>query len=64
MREVREEFSICFRVKPLGGETRTSSESKKVHWVGVDFLPSLGIHTSIRLRVEHALQNRPLPYYA
>ncbi|WP_116040780.1 NUDIX hydrolase [Amycolatopsis palatopharyngis] len=62
--EVRQEFSICFRAKPLGGEMRTSSESKEVHCVDVDSLPSLGIHPSIRLRLEHALENSSMPFYS
>jgi ADP-ribose pyrophosphatase YjhB (NUDIX family) len=62
--EVRQEFSICFRGKPLGGEMRTSNESKEVHWVDVDSLPSLSIHPSIRIRLEHALQNSQTPFYS
>jgi hypothetical protein len=31
--EVRQEFSICFRANPTGGELRTSNESKEVLWV-------------------------------
>lgn len=27
--EVRQQFSICFRVHPVGGSLRTSSESKR-----------------------------------
>jgi ADP-ribose pyrophosphatase YjhB (NUDIX family) len=60
--EVRQEFSICFRAQPLGGELRTSNESKEVHWVEPDHLPDLDIHPSIRLRIEHGLSNRSEPY--
>ncbi len=31
--EVRQQFSICFRARPVGGSLRTSSESKEVRWV-------------------------------
>src|SRR2546426_5673194 len=31
--EIRQEFSICFRTRPTGGEPRTSNESKEVLWV-------------------------------
>jgi len=31
--EVRQEFSICFRARPINGELHTSNESKEVHWV-------------------------------
>ncbi|GAA4994761.1 NUDIX domain-containing protein [Yinghuangia aomiensis] len=49
--EVRQQFSICFRALPIGGELRTSSESKEVRWVRPDHLDALGIHRSIRLRI-------------
>ncbi|ROP37951.1 NUDIX hydrolase [Saccharothrix texasensis] len=61
--EVRQEFSICFRAQPIGGELRTSSESKEVHWVEPHRLPDLDIHPSIRLRIDHGLSNRPEPYF-
>lgn len=52
--EVRQEFSICFRASPVGGELCTSSESKEVHWVDVNKLDDMRIHPSIRLRIKHA----------
>jgi ADP-ribose pyrophosphatase YjhB (NUDIX family) len=61
--EVRQEFSICFRAQPVGGELRTSSESKEAFWVEQDLLPELTIHPSIRLRIQHGFDNRPEPYY-
>ncbi|GAA2349708.1 NUDIX domain-containing protein [Saccharopolyspora halophila] len=60
--EVRQEFSITFRAKPVGGERRTSSESKRVEWVPGARMPSLNIHPSVRLRIDHALENRRRPY--
>lgn len=61
--EVRQEFSICFRAQPIGGELRTSNESKEVLWVEPDRLPDLDIHPSIRLRIDHGLSNRAEPYF-
>ena len=61
--EVRQEFSICFRAKALGGQRRTSSESKEVHWVAPVILDALNIHPSIRLRLQHALSERTEPFY-
>jgi ADP-ribose pyrophosphatase YjhB (NUDIX family) len=61
--EVRQEFSICFRARPIGGELRTSSESKEVHWVEQALLAELTIHPSTRLRIQHGFDNRPEPYY-
>ena len=61
--EVRQEFSICFRARPTGGELRTSNESKEVHWVEQDLLPELTIHPSTRLRIQHGFDNRAEPYF-
>jgi 8-oxo-dGTP pyrophosphatase MutT (NUDIX family) len=61
--EVRQEFSLCFRARPVGGELCTSSESKEVRWVQPGTLGALNIHPSIRLRIEHALQHRRSPYF-
>lgn len=62
--EVRQEFSICFRARPIGGEPRTSDESKEVLWVSPEQLDDLSIHPSIRLRIEHGFENRAEPFYA
>src|SRR5580704_19378720 len=44
--EVRQEFSLCFHAKPVGGELRSSSESKEARWVSPDSLQDLKIHPS------------------
>ncbi|GAA1963383.1 NUDIX domain-containing protein [Amycolatopsis minnesotensis] len=62
--EVRQEFSICFRARPLGGELRTSDESKEVLWVDRDQLADLAIHQSTRLRLRHGFEKRAEPFYA
>ncbi|MFD8598397.1 NUDIX hydrolase [Kitasatospora sp. NPDC059646] len=61
--EVRQQFSICFRARPVGGTLRTSSESKEVRWVSPADLADLDIHPSMRLRIDHGLsQDRTVPY--
>ncbi|MGH3942996.1 MAG: NUDIX hydrolase [Pseudonocardiaceae bacterium] len=60
--EVRQEFSICFHARPIDGQLAPSSESKQVHWVEPHSLDKLNIHPSVRLRIEHRLQQRPDPY--
>jgi len=60
--EVRQEFSLCFHARPVGGNLRPSSESREARWVSPDFLPSLKIAPSMRLRVTHALKQDPRPY--
>lgn len=62
--EVRQEFSICFRATPVGGEPRTSSESKEVLWVISTQLPSLNIHPTVHIRIAHSLEPRTTPYFS
>jgi ADP-ribose pyrophosphatase YjhB (NUDIX family) len=59
--EVRQEFSLCFRAKPVSGELRSSFESRQARWVSPDSLPDLKIHPSMRLRIDHALKQEPQP---
>ena len=60
--EVRQEFSICFRGRAIGGEPRTSDESSEVLWVERQDLDAIEVHPSIRLRIEHGY-GRSTPYY-
>lgn len=61
--EVRQEFSICFRARVIGGELRTSNESKEVHWVPREQLSSLDVHPSIQLRIAHGFEGLQTPYF-
>jgi ADP-ribose pyrophosphatase YjhB (NUDIX family) len=61
--EIRQEFSICFRARPIAGTLRTSNESKEVLWIKTDQLNRMSIHPSIRLRIEHGLDTRAEPFY-
>lgn len=61
--EVRQQFSICFRARPVGGEVRTSNETTQVRWVDPADLSKLDVHPTMRLRIEHAMdRTRPVPY--
>ena len=61
--EVRQQFSICFRARPIGGTLRTSSESKEVRWISPLDLNLLDIHPSMRLRIDHGMDSsRAAPY--
>lgn len=62
--EVLQEFSICFRARPISGHLRTSNESKEVLWVTPAELEVLNIHPSILLRIHHGLTERVEPYYS
>ena len=61
--EVRQEFSICFRAKRIGGVERTSEESSEVMWATPHELHMLQIHPSTRLRIEHALDHSRDTYF-
>lgn len=61
--EVRQEFSICFRARPIAGELRPSDESSEVLWVEPNEIEALDVHPSIRLRIEHGYAERNQPYY-
>jgi len=60
--EVRQEFSIVFSASPVGGQLSTSSESRRVHWVEPNQVGNLTIQSSMRLRIQHALEDRTTPY--
>jgi ADP-ribose pyrophosphatase YjhB (NUDIX family) len=62
--EVRQEFSLCFRARPVQGEPRTSSESKEVLWVEPARVDDLNTHPSIRLRIQHGFEHHTTPFYA
>ncbi|EWM66528.1 MULTISPECIES: NUDIX hydrolase [unclassified Micromonospora] len=58
----RQEFSICFRGRYIGGAPTTSDESSAVRWVAQEELEDLSIHPSMRLRIDHGFEQRGEPY--
>jgi ADP-ribose pyrophosphatase YjhB (NUDIX family) len=60
--EVRQQFSICFTARLLGGGLKTSSESKEVAWVAPADTEELQMHPSMRMRLGHYLEHRASPY--
>jgi ADP-ribose pyrophosphatase YjhB (NUDIX family) len=60
--EVRQQCSVCFTTRLLGGVVTTSSETSEVRFVPPKRLDTLRIHPSMRLRIDHYLQSRPEPY--
>ena len=60
--EVRQQCSICFTTRMLGGQLATSNETSEVEVVAPDRLDSLNIHPSMRLRIDHYLERRSAPY--
>lgn len=59
--EVRQQFSLAFRCRLMGGEARTSSESKAVRWLTLDEIDQLPLHPSMRLRITDALTGNDRP---
>ncbi|MFF8408130.1 NUDIX domain-containing protein [Streptomyces omiyaensis] len=59
--EVRQEFSLCFRARPVGGEIRVSSESFAVRWVPRSELDALDISPTTRRRLEEGFRDAPIP---
>ena len=60
--EVRQQFSVCFACRPIGGELATSDETSEVGYFSPDEIEGMEIHPSIRLRIQHFLENRSGPY--
>jgi ADP-ribose pyrophosphatase YjhB (NUDIX family) len=60
--EVRQQFSLCFTTRNLGGQVRTSGETSEVRYVAGADLNTLNIHPSMRLRIDHYLEGRTTPY--
>lgn len=60
--EVRQQFSIAFRARLIGGKARTSSESKEVAWLTPGQIDQLDLHPSMRLRLQHALNGHNGPF--
>ena len=59
--EVRQQFSLAFRARLVGGSAATSSESDRVEWRTVEELDELEMHPSMRQRIQDALTaDRPV----
>ena len=62
--EVRQEFSICFSARVIGGQVSVADqESTEVRFVAADEVDQLPMHRSTRLRFQHALARRPTPFF-
>ena len=60
--EARQEFSIVFTARPVGGLLRPSSETSEPQWVSPAAVSDLQMHPSMRQRIQHYLDKRPDPY--
>jgi ADP-ribose pyrophosphatase YjhB (NUDIX family) len=57
--EVRQQFSVCFVCKAVGGQLTTSNESLEVGFFTPAEIESMPMHDSIRLRIRHYLERPP-----
>lgn len=46
--EARQPFSMCFRARPVGGQLRTSDETREVRWVTPADIASFDVHPTPR----------------
>ena len=53
--EARQEFSVVFTARPVGGAPTPSDESTEVRWVPPAEIESLPMDRSMRMRVDHYL---------
>ncbi|MFD0401782.1 NUDIX domain-containing protein [Kitasatospora sp. NPDC059811] len=60
--EVRQQFNVCFTARITGGELRISDESTDVRFVAPGDIEGLPMHHTQRLRLQHFLANRAIPY--
>ncbi|WP_078326918.1 NUDIX hydrolase [Mycobacteroides salmoniphilum] len=60
--EVRQQFSLCFTTKLLGGQLAIDHESTDIAWTAPADLDTLDMHPSMRLRIAHYLEKRGQPY--
>jgi 8-oxo-dGTP pyrophosphatase MutT (NUDIX family) len=60
--EVRQECSLVFAARAVGGELTPSNESSEVRWVDRHELDKYTMHPSMAQRVQHFLEARDRPY--
>src|SRR5918912_3325951 len=61
--EVRQEFSICFTARVIGGQVAVGDqESTEVRFVNPSEIAGLPMGQSTRLRIQHFLEKRSTPY--
>jgi ADP-ribose pyrophosphatase YjhB (NUDIX family) len=60
--EARQEFSVLFTARVVGGEPTPSNESREVRWVSREALAELTMDPSMRFRIQHWLDGKNEPY--
>jgi ADP-ribose pyrophosphatase YjhB (NUDIX family) len=60
--EVRQEFSVVYAARPVGGKPTPSAESSEVRWVDPASVGSLIMDRSMRLRIDRFLAGDRTPH--
>lgn len=60
--EVRQQFSLCFATRMIGGTLAIDHESTDIAWTHPDDIATVAMHPSMRLRINHYLEDRSSPY--
>jgi 8-oxo-dGTP pyrophosphatase MutT (NUDIX family) len=60
--EVRQEFTVTYLGRVVGGEIAVSDESTEVRYIDPIDFDEIPIHPSVRLRLLHHTQGRDTPY--
>jgi 8-oxo-dGTP pyrophosphatase MutT (NUDIX family) len=60
--EVRQQFNICFAARVIGGSLRISDESTDLRFVAPKDIAALPMHHTQKLRIDHFLEQREVPY--
>jgi ADP-ribose pyrophosphatase YjhB (NUDIX family) len=60
--EVRQEFSVVFTARPIGGAPRPTAESREVRWIAPEQVGTLPMDRSMRMRIAHYLDRHEKPY--
>ncbi|MCK9913893.1 MULTISPECIES: NUDIX hydrolase [Microbacterium] len=60
--EVRQQFSLCYHARLIGGELAFDNESTDIAWVEPERIAELPMHPSMKLRIDHFLDRRDAPY--
>ena|SRR5579884_2146112 len=60
--EVRQEFSVCFACRLVGGELDAGDEMHDAAFFAADEIERIDVHPSIRLRIQHFFGRQQQPY--
>ncbi|MFF4382011.1 NUDIX domain-containing protein [Kitasatospora sp. NPDC001547] len=60
--EVRQQFNVCFTARITGGDLRISGESTDLRFIAPSDIEELPMHHTQRLRLQHFLERRAIPY--